>query len=181
MAGIRFIQLTLLCLAAGCTVPANQPSTASTAVAAPQVATAAAPAPRAANAPAPKAALTPPKAVAIAKPQATPQPAAAKPAAAPTLDLNSLEEQLKQTSALGVMTKISLKNQVDDLLKQFREYYAGRLRTTLAELRQPYELLLMKVVSLLQDSDPNLAKAIHTSREAIWAVLSDRDKFSKMA
>ena len=79
-----------------------------------------------------------------------------------------------------MLTKLSLKNQVDDLLEQFREYYQGRLKTTLAELRRPYELLLMKALSLLQDGDPALAKAIFASREAIWAVLSDRDKFSKL-
>jgi hypothetical protein len=79
-----------------------------------------------------------------------------------------------------VLTKLSLKNQVDDLLEQFRDYYQGRLKTTLAELRRPYELLLMKTLSLLQDGDPALAKAIHASREAIWAILSDRDKFSKL-
>jgi hypothetical protein len=38
----------------------------------------------------------------------------------------------------------------------------------------------MKVLCLLQDGDPALAKAIYASREAIWGVLSDRDKFSKL-
>jgi hypothetical protein len=108
-------------------------------------------------------------------------PVAVKPEAPPPLDLKSLEQRLKETNAIGVLTKLSLKNQVDDLLEQFREYYQGRLKTTLAELRRPYELLLMKALSLLQDGDPALAKAINASREAIWAILSDRDKFSKLA
>jgi len=127
-----------------------------------------------------KGAPAPPKAVALAKPQAAPA-AAPKAEAAPALDIKSLEEQLKETKAIGVMTKLALKNQVDDLLQKFRDFYDGRLKTTLAELRQPYELLLMKVITLLQDSDAALASAIHRSREAIWAVLSDRDKFSKLA
>jgi hypothetical protein len=119
-------------------------------------------------------------AVAARKSEAAP-PVAAKPEAPPPLDLKSLEQRLKETNAIGVLTKLSLKNQVDDLLEQFRDYYQGRLKTTLAELRRPYELLLMKTLSLLQDGDPALAKAIYASREAIWAVLSDRDKFSKLA
>jgi hypothetical protein len=119
-------------------------------------------------------------AVAARKSDAAP-PVAAKPEAPPPLDLKSLEQRLKDTNAIGVLTKLSLKNQVDDLLEQFREYYQGRLKTTLAELRRPYELLLMKALSLLQDGDPALAKAINASREAIWAILSDRDKFSKLA
>jgi hypothetical protein len=109
-----------------------------------------------------------------------PAVAAPGPSAAP-LDLKLLEQKLKETNAIGVMTKLSLKNQVDDLLDQFRAYYQGRLKTTLADLRKPYEMLLMKVLSLLQDSDPALAKAIHASREAIWGILSDRDKFQKVS
>jgi len=101
--------------------------------------------------------------------------------AAPPLDLTSLETRLKETEAIGVMTKIALKNQVDDLLDQFRAFYAGKLKTTLAELRRPYDLLVLKVLSLLQDSDPSLAAAIVASREAIWGILSDPVKFAKVA
>jgi hypothetical protein len=101
--------------------------------------------------------------------------------AAPPLDLTSLETRLKETEAIGIMTKIALKNQVDDLLDQFRAYYAGKLKTTLAELRRPYDLLVLKVLSLLQDSDPALAAAIVASREAIWGILSDPVKFAKFA
>ncbi|HVS25911.1 MAG TPA: hypothetical protein VHE58_01150 [Burkholderiales bacterium] len=98
--------------------------------------------------------------------------------ASPPLDLASLEKRLKETKAIGVFTKITLKNQVDDLLNQFRAFYQGRVKTTLAELRQPYDLLLLKVLSLLQDSDPSLAAAIVTSREAIWSILADPAKFA---
>jgi hypothetical protein len=34
--------------------------------------------------------------------------------------LSALKEQLRETKAIGVFTKISLKNKVDDLMKQFR-------------------------------------------------------------
>src|SRR5204863_7693640 len=97
--------------------------------------------------------------------------------------LKLLEQRLKDTTAIGVLTKISLKNQVDDLLDQFRafSFYQGKLKTTLAELRRSYDLLVLKVLALLQDSDPSLASAIVASREAIWGILSDRMKFAKFA
>jgi hypothetical protein len=69
---------------------------------------------------------------------------------------------------------------VDDLLQQFRAYHAGQSKPMLTELRQRYELLLLKVVSLLQDGDPPLAAAVSSSREAIWGILTDREKFSKI-
>jgi hypothetical protein len=120
----------------------------------------------------------PPASAAQPSKNETVAPDTAKQKAAPPLDLTSLETRLKETSAIGVMTKIALKNQVDDLLNQFRAFYQGRLKTTLAELRRPYEMLLLKVLALLQDADPPLAGAIVASREAIWGILADPAKFA---
>lgn len=110
-------------------------------------------------------------------------PAASKanaPPAAASLDLTSLEQRLKDTRAIGVFTKLSLKNQVDDLLSQFRAFHNRKSAIALSELRQRYDLLLMKVLSLLQDGDPPLASAISSSREALWGILSDPQKFAKL-
>jgi len=107
-----------------------------------------------------------------------PAPALARPEAPPPLDLKSLETRLKDTKAIGVFTKLTLKNQVDDLLDQFRAFYQGRLKTSLAELRRSYDLLVLKVLALLQDADPPLANAIAASRESIWGILSNPAKFA---
>jgi hypothetical protein len=96
---------------------------------------------------------------------------------APALDLGALEQRLKETRAIGLFTKLSLKNQVDDLLNQFRAFHGRQGATSLAELRQRYDLLLLKVLSLLQDGDPALATAISSSREALWGILADPVKF----
>ena len=98
----------------------------------------------------------------------------------PPLDLNSLEARLRETDAIGMFTEIALKNQVDDLLDRFREYYAGKVKTSLAELRSPYDRLLLKVLALLQDEDPDLARAIVDSREPIWSILSDPARFANL-
>ena len=124
----------------------------------------------------PLKAATAPTTAATQSAKAAPAPAATS--AASPLDMKSLEARLKQTAAIGVFTKIALKNQVDDLLDQFRAYYAGRLNITLAALRRPYEMLLQKVLALLQDADPQLASAIVASREAIWGILADPVKFA---
>jgi hypothetical protein len=105
---------------------------------------------------------------------------AAGPPPAPALDLNSLKERLKDTRAIGVFTKLSLKNQVDDLLGQLRAFHAKKTGTPLGELHQRYDLLLLKVLSLLQDGDPSLAAAISQSRDSIWSMLSDPQQFAKL-
>lgn len=126
----------------------------------------------------PSSALAP--VASAAKPAAPPAAATPAPAGPPALDLNALKEQLKETKAIGVFTKLSLKNQVDDLLQQFRDFYQGKSKTTMAQLRRSYDLLMMKVLSLLQDADQKLASAIVSSREAIWGLLSDPKKFATL-
>jgi hypothetical protein len=106
-------------------------------------------------------------------------PVATAPAAAP-LDLAALKQRLRDTNAIGVFTKLALKNQVDDLLGKFRGFYGGQLKISVAQLRQAYDLLVLKVLALLQDSDPALAKEIVASREAIWGLLSDPVKFATL-
>ncbi len=176
--------------------PAAPPPVAPAPVTPPPVApapVAAAPAVPASAAP-PHAAATPAKSPAAAhpvkqpgtsaaqSPANPPPPAPAPPAAATasTLNLADLEQRLRETRAIGVFTKLSLKNQVDDLLKAFRALYRDPNKRPSAELRQRYDGLLLKVLSLLQDGDPPLAAAIASSREAIWGILADPEKFAKM-
>jgi hypothetical protein len=206
MRPVGFVLLMLALAVAGCggvkqAPPAEPPKSVSQAAAEPQAVAPAAPVaeppsappPSPPSSPTPPIAATPPvaappakapaKTAAPAAPAAKKEPAAAadtKQQAAAPLDLTSLETRLKNTQAIGVLTKLSLKNQVDDLLNQFRAFYQGKLKTTLAELRRPYDLLILKVLSLLQDKDPPLATDLSASREAIWGILSDPVKFAKI-
>jgi hypothetical protein len=160
------------------------------------------PAPKATKAPPAKAPVQPTKAAATQSPAAKPAATARKPvvnastgsssagssdvaATAKTsggqaLNLATLEKRLKDTSAIGVMTKITIKNQVDELLERFRAHHAGRDKTPLEQLRQPFDTLILKVLSLVQDKDPSLASTISASREALWAMLTDRSQFSNL-
>ena len=164
------------------TPPAAKPDAPATPQPAPAGKPAAAapkPAPTTGGKAVPPVAKTPAPAARAPKPAAPPV-AAAKPAAPSTLDLNALKEQLKATKAIGVFTKISLKNQVDDLMEQFRGTSQGKSKLTLADLRRSYNLLMMKVLSLLQDEDQTLASKIVTSREAIWSLLANPTTFATL-
>jgi hypothetical protein len=108
------------------------------------------------------------------------EPPAVELGAAAPLDLKILEKKLKDTKAIGLFTKMTLKNQVDDLMDEFRKYYQGRAKITMADLRRSYDLLMMKVLSLLQDEDQKLAADIVSSREAIWALLADPATFATL-
>jgi len=128
-------------------------------------------------------AAKPPVKVAIPTPQPKPvvaAPARSEPPALPALALATLEQRLKDTDAVGVFTKLALKNQIDDLLGQIRAHHEGRGKFTLAQLRQTYDQLLLKVHDLLKKGDPPLASAIMNSRESIWIVLTDPVRFAKL-
>lgn len=111
---------------------------------------------------------------------ATPPPAlrpVAKPAE-PPLDVAALKARLKDSPAMGVFTKLALQNQVDDLMKQFRAHYGGGKTAGVGYLRPTFDALVVKVLSLLQEGDPSLARTVASSREAIWGILSDPVKFA---
>ncbi len=67
---------------------------------------------------------------------------------------------------------------MDDLLDAFRAHHRGQNSAPLTALRQRYDLLMLKVLTLLQDGDRPLATAISSSREAIWGVLNNPAKLT---
>jgi hypothetical protein len=107
-------------------------------------------------------------------------PAPAASPAKPQLDFKAMEQRLRDTSAIGVFTKLSIKNQVDDLLKAFRGYHAGRQPPTLDQLHDRYDGLVLKVVTLVQNDDAVLASSISASRGAIWEKLANKESFESI-
>lgn len=105
-------------------------------------------------------------------------PALASLPSAETLDFAALVTRLRQTKAIGLLTKVAVKSQSEDLLNGFRAYHTQHGTTTLAELRRSYDLLFLRLHSLLEDGDPPLARDIDRSRTAIWEILADPRKFS---
>lgn len=101
--------------------------------------------------------------------------------AGPSLDLESLKRRLRETKAIGFFTKLSLKNQVDDLVERFHRFHSGSSSVAIEDLRERYNLLFLKVLSLLQDDDPKLFHDIAASREPIWDLLADPVKFRNLS
>jgi len=165
--------------------PPQPATTGKETVATAPVAGATAPSKDEAAKPAPPPVKAPAKAAAPSVPtepsRKDPAPSPVAKAQEPPLDVAALTARLRDTKAIGTFTKLALKNQVDDLLKQFRAYYQSGRKTSVDSLRQTYNMLILKVLSLLQDSDPALARTISASREAIWSILADPEKFNALA
>lgn len=111
------------------------------------------------------------------KPAETAAPADA---VAKQYDINALVARLRDTNAIGFFTKLALKNQIDDLMDRFRRFHAGEEETPLERLRDQFNLLFMKVITLLQDGDPGLGQEIAKGREILWGKLADPGEFARL-
>jgi hypothetical protein len=144
------------------------------------------PAPVAPTVPEPDAEEPPP--VAVPEPQAVPPPTpvepetpeAPAPPPQPAVDLATLEKRLRKTDALGVLTKLALKNEIDDFVEAMDALHS-KGQGQLPELRERFDLLVMKLMSLLQDDAPSLANEIASSREHLWQLLADPREFARLS
>ncbi len=118
-----------------------------------------------------------PEPAAPTEPEPEPEPAP-EPEPEATLDLDSLENRLRKTDAIGLFTKLEIKSQVEDLVDEVGEYHSGNGRLTLGTLEERFNLLVLKLLTLLQEDDPELHHQIANARPALWRTLSDPVSFA---
>jgi len=114
--------------------------------------------------------------------------AAAAPAAIPIgdadgdgdIDLDDLFKRLSDSKAVGVLTKISLKREIDELERDLKAFHGGTVKSTLDKLHERYDLLVHKLMSLLQSKDPGLARDIARARDLLWSKLADPSEFTRL-
>ena len=95
-------------------------------------------------------------------------------------DLDALVDRIAHSKALGFLTKLSLKKDIDGFLKEVRKYHGGDGNSTLEQLHERYDAMVHKLVVLLQEKDQELVKSIDDSRDKLWAMLADAKKFASM-
>jgi hypothetical protein len=131
--------------------------------------------------PAPPEPASPPKQ--SPAPSQEPQALAPAPDAAPAppaISLEELGERIKATPAIGTFSKLALKNDIDDLVDDLRGYHQHH-EGDLHDLHQRYEALVLKLLTLLEDDEPELAMALARSRDDIWSRLVNPAEFAKLA
>lgn len=93
------------------------------------------------------------------------------------MDLDGLETRLRKTKAIGLFTKLELKSQVGDLLEDVENYHRARSSLNLDQLEEHFNLLVMKLLVLLEQDDPQLHRDIARARPALWTTLADPEQF----
>ena len=103
-----------------------------------------------------------------------------RPARGADLDVTTLRTRLRETSAIGLVTKLTLKQDIERLIHGLADYHAGRAVTPLATLHQMYSALVSRTVGLLEHGETDLAHELTVSSERLWNELSDPDRFAAL-
>ena len=95
------------------------------------------------------------------------------------VDLQILADMLANTKAVSLLTKLSLKKDINKVLKRLNQFHDGKSKFTLEQLEEQYNLLLMKIAIHLQDNDLILHRHLCNAWLVIWEDLRDYDRFKE--
>ena len=98
--------------------------------------------------------------------------APARAAHAAPIELDRLDARLREMPALGLLTKLRFRAELDTILDGLEAGRRGGDR--LDALRTRFLLLADEAAGRLNDGDPDLARTIAAGREAIWLALVER-------
>ncbi len=97
------------------------------------------------------------------------------------VDFEILEQRIRKTSAIGGLAKLKLSGDIKKMVADLKTYHGGGSPHALEQHREQYDLLYMKVVSQVQDKDPELFHQLCNAWEPLWAVLQDESNLKKVS
>jgi len=97
------------------------------------------------------------------------------------VDFETLEKGIRNTKAIGGLSKLKLSGDINKMVADLKTYHAGDSPHTLEQHREQYDLLYMKVMSQVQDKDPELFNKLCNAWDPLWAELQDEDNLKKVS
>ncbi len=97
------------------------------------------------------------------------------------VDFETLEQRIRKTSAIGVFAKLKLSGDINKMVADLKTYHGGGSPHTLEQHREQYDLMYMKVVSQVQDKDPELFHHLCNAWEPLWTTLQDENNLKKVS
>ena len=95
-------------------------------------------------------------------------------------EIDKLYEDITNTKAIGLFTKLSFRNNAMSLHESFGKYHQGSRPPTLDELEQRYELMVQEIMTLVQDKDPALADEIQQKKDLLWMTMIDPESYESI-
>ena len=75
--------------------------------------------------------------------------------------------------AIGLLTKLSLREDMSRLLEDVRAYRRRASLATLSDLRRRFDSLVNRVLTLVHEDDRDLALEVAAIREDLWLTLAE--------
>ena len=96
------------------------------------------------------------------------------------IDLDDLVKRISDSKAIGVFTKLTLKRDIDALKRDLKAFHDGGSQHKLEKLHERYDVLVHKLMTLLQEKDPGLAREVSQARTFLWSQLADPNQFKRL-
>jgi hypothetical protein len=96
------------------------------------------------------------------------------------IDLDDLVKRISDSKAMGVFTKLTLKRDIDTLKRDLKAFHDGGSQHKLEKLHERYDVLVHKLMTLLQEKDPGLAREVAQARILLWTKLADPNEFRRL-
>jgi len=97
------------------------------------------------------------------------------------VNFETLEKRIRETNSIGGLSKLKLSGDINKMIADLKTYHAGDSPHTLEQHREQYDLLYMKVVSQVQDKDPELFNQLCNAWDPLWAELQDESNLKKVS
>lgn len=91
-------------------------------------------------------------------------------------DLGALETKIRNTDAIDLFSKISLKYEISSLIDEMARAHETRNAAGFTGQRARFERLIDRTVVMLSKGDIVFAKEVEDSREALWRFLNSPEK-----
>ncbi len=95
-------------------------------------------------------------------------------------DLGALETKIRDTDAIGLFSKISLRYEIWSLIDEMARLHEGKSTVRLDKQKQNFERLIDSAVVMLRQGDISLAEEVEGSRDAFWQILKSPEKLFAM-
>lgn len=94
-------------------------------------------------------------------------------------DLEALSQRLEGSSAIGFFTKLDLKHQFELLLQDIEALHNGQRAKDIDAniLKSRFNRIFVRVLTLIEDSDPALYQELAGAGDAIWFALERGELF----
>ncbi len=96
------------------------------------------------------------------------------------IDLDDLVKRISDSKAMGMFTKLTLKREIDALKRDLKAFHDGGSKSALEKLHERYDVLVHKLMTLLQEKDPGLAREVAQARTFLWTKLTDPNEFRRL-